>query len=118
MKKQVIYTIIGVLFLAILIVGGTYAFYVFSVTGSEPVNTVSSNFEISYVGGGSTFDGPLDLVDNKEDGYVKTLKIKVADDSVAAKLNLYIQIEQLSQSLAVDPFKWEVYGYNSRNEEV
>ena len=118
MKKQFVYTIIGVLLLAIFTVGGTYAFYVLTVSGNKPVNTNSSKFEIVYVGGGSTFDGPLNLVTKKEDGYKKTLKINVANGAVQAKLNLYLQIEEISQNLAIDAFKWEIYGYNSSGTQV
>ena len=118
MKKQFLYTAIGVLLLGLLTVGGTYAFYSLVISGDRPVNTNSSKFEIVYVGGGSTFDGPLSLATKKEDGYKKTLKINVASGAVQAKLNLYLQIEEISQDLAIDAFKWEIYGYNSSGTQV
>ena len=118
MKKSLIYTIIVVVCIALITISGTYAFFMFTINGSTPTNTASSNFEISYVGGGSTFDGPLNLVSTKEDGYKKTLKLKVVNGSVDAKLNLYIQIESISQNLAVEAFKWEIYGYNSSSQQV
>ncbi len=119
MKKQVLYTIVLVLCIALITISGTYAFFMFSINGNAPSNTDSSNFEISYVGGGSTFNGTLDLVTNRNDGYKKTLKIKTLNSSVNAKLNLYLQIESISAELAAgDAFKWEVYGYNSSSQQV
>ena len=104
--------------IAVVTVGGTYAFFMLNINGSAPTNTVTSNFDISYVGGGSSFDGPLNLVDNKNGGYKKTLKIKTVNGSVNPKLNLYLQIDSISSNLAIDAFKWEIYGYNSSNTQV
>ena len=118
MRKQYIYAIIAVVLIAVLTVAGTYAYFSFRFTGNNTLNTSSKNFEIDYVGGGSTFDGPLQLVSNKEAGYSKTLKIKVVNGSVNTKINLYLEIEQISAALAVDGFIWEVYGYNSSNQQV
>lgn len=118
MKKQLLYTIIAVLCIMVVTISGTYAFFMLNIAGNTPTNTASSNFEISYVGGGSTFDGPLDLVTNRNDGYKKTLKIKVVNGSVNAKLNLYLQIEELTSNLAISAFKWEIYGFNSSNQQV
>ena len=99
MKKQFIYTVIGVLLLALFTVGVTYSFYAFVISGDKPFNTNSSKFEISYVGGGSIFDGPLNLVTNKEEGYKKTIKINVANGAVQTKLNLYLQIDEIYKEL-------------------
>ena len=118
MKKQLIYTIIVVVCIALITIGGTYAFFMYTINGSTPANTGSSNFEISYVGGGSTFNGPLNFSTTKDGGYKKTLKINTLNSSVNAKLNLYIQIESISQNLSVDAFKWEIYGYNSSSQLV
>lgn len=118
MKKQLIYTIIAVIGIAIVTVGGTYAFFMFTVRGATPINTNSPNFEISYVGGGSSFEGNIDLVNNKDDGYKKTLTIKTINNSVDAKLNLYLTIDSISSNMAISAFKWEVYGYNSNNQQV
>ena len=44
MKKQILYTSIGILLLALFTVGGTYAFYALVVFGNKSVNTNSSKF--------------------------------------------------------------------------
>ncbi len=118
MKKQYLYAIASVMLIAILVIGGTYAYFTFRFTGNNTMDTNSKKFEIDYIGGGSSFDGPLELVSRKEDGYSKTLKIKVASGAVDTKINLYLEIEQISAALATDGFIWEIYGYNSSNQLV
>lgn len=118
MKKQLIYTILAVVALGILLVGGTYAFFMFTVGGNTPINTDSKNFEVSYVGGGSSFEGELELVNDKDDGYKKTLTIKTLNSSVDVDLNLFLTIDSITSNLAISAFKWEVYGYDSSNQEV
>ena len=118
MKKQLLYTIVMLTCIAVITVGGTYAFFMFNISGNTPTNTATSNFAISYDGGGSSFDGPLNLVNNRDGGYKKTLKIKTVNSSVNPKLNLYLQIDSISSNLAIDAFKWEIYGYNSSGTQV
>ena len=43
MRKQLFYSIIGVLLLGLLTIVGTYAFYSLSVRGNNPINTNSAN---------------------------------------------------------------------------
>lgn len=112
MKKRLFYTIILVISIIVLVVGGTYAWFITSVNATNKANTNSKKFQVIYTGD-TRLDGNLLMTNSKTDNYKRTVKAKVADDSVSAKLNLYINIEEISANLAVEGFVWEVYGYQN-----
>lgn len=107
-NKKII--IISLLILGIITVGATYAFFTATVSRNN-LNTTSSNFAVIYTGG-EELDGPIKLLNSKEDGASSTtVQIKMAEDSVQAEANLYINIENISENIATEGFIWEVEGY-------
>lgn len=107
MKKIILYTSI-ILLLTIAIVGGTYAFFAAGAGSKSPIDTTGHKFEVIYTGG-THIDGPLTLVSNKDNGMNTTVNIKVAEDSVLGKANIYLQIEEITENIATDALRWEVY---------
>ena len=112
MNKRLIYTIVGLLLLTVLVIGTTYAYFSLTASGNTPVTTNSMKFEVIYIGG-EGYEGPLQMVANKEGGHNETVKIKVAEGSVNAKLNLVLTIDEMSPAMALTGFRWEVYGYKN-----
>ena len=49
----------------------------------------------------------------KTNEFKRTVNIRVADDSVDAIGNIYINIEQMTANLSIEGFIWEVYGYKN-----
>ena len=106
MKKQIIY-IIGVLLVAIIIVGSTYAFLNAMVTAPDEVNANSSNLNIVYSGSGS-FNETISIVSNRNEGSSTTINMYTANNSVSPLINLYINIQTMTPNLAIEGFVWEV----------
>lgn len=105
-KKIIIYSII-ILLSIIIVVSGTYAFFQTLVEGTT-ISTDSSNFEVIYLGG-EKIGGQLELTNSKTENMKTTVNIRVAPNSVLATANLYIQIENISENIAINALKWEVY---------
>lgn len=106
MKKTVLYTTI-VSFITVITVSGTYAFLT-STANSNEINFNTSKFEVIYTGG-TAIEGNLELVKSKEEGLNTTVNIKVSEGSTIGKANLYINIEEITSSIATEALNWEVY---------
>lgn len=115
MNKRLIYLIIGLLLLTIAVIGATYAYFSLTVIGNTPVTTNSVKFEVLYTGG-EGYEGPLRLASSKEGGHSETVKIRVAQGSINAKLNLVLVIDQMTAAMSSTGFKWEIYGYKNNNQ--
>ena len=116
MKKYMLYSIIAVLFLILIVAGSTYSFL--STSFDTQNNSIYSNtkgLNIIY-NNGSHINNSIGVVSRKEEGYNTTVKIKIAPNSVAAKTNLYIYIENITSNIAIDGFIWEVYGYKNGSQ--
>lgn len=107
MKKTILYTAI-ILLLTIITISGTYAYLTASVNSGNNIVTEGHNFEVIYTGG-TNIEGSLNLVSRKEDGLNTTVNIRVSEDSVLGKANIYIQVEEISEKIATEALKWEVY---------
>ena len=108
MKKNFIY--IGVIFLiAVIIASATFA-YLFAATNSSKnaMFTNSSKLGIVYTGDADII-GLLNLVSSKEEGVNATVKIKLSSDSVDAKTNVYIKVNEIGPDIASDALNWELY---------
>ena len=115
MNRRTILIVVALLLLTIVVIGGTYAYFSLTVAGNTAVSTGSSKFEVIYQGG-EGYDGPLQLVSTKEEGHNETIKVKVAQGSVNAKLSLILTIDQMSTAMATTGFKWEIYGYKNNSQ--
>lgn len=115
MKKQTktIYIIIAILLLTIIVAGSTYAAFMAMVSGSNEVKTNSSKLEVVYTGDDSEITEPMTIASKKEEGQIRTVNISVTEDSVEAKATIYINIEEITDNLAIEGFIWEVYGVQS-----
>ena len=110
MKKQTIYSIIGILLLTIVVVGSTYAAFMATVSGPNEIETQASKLEVIYTGDDTEFNSPMNIASKKEEGQKRTVNISVTSDSVQAKATIYINIEEITNTLAIKGFVWEVYG--------
>ena len=106
MKKLITYIIIITL-LVILIVGGTYAYFLASTDGNEFV-TSANKFEVIYLGG-EKISGSLEFANSKSEEMKTTVNIRMAKDSVPGIANLYIQIDEITENIATEALIWEVY---------
>ena len=107
MKKQIIYTIIGIALIAVAITGSTYAYLSSTINSRDDVNANSSNLNIVYSGSGS-FNETISIVSNRNEGSSTTISMYTANNSVSPLINLYINIESMTDNLAVEGFIWEV----------
>lgn len=106
MKKQIIYSIIAVLIISTTVFGATYAYFNASVTNSVS-QTNSSTANIIY-SGGSPISGTMQQVANRSGGYSTVINISAGSNSIQPKVNMYINIENITSNLAVAGLKWEV----------
>ncbi len=114
MNNKLFYSVAGVLLVVMMIAGSTYAFYSASANSSE-LEMDASALEVIYTGG-TSLDGEMPIVATKEEGYITELNIKVGANSTEADATLFIHIDEITQNLAIDGFKWYVVGTKSGNQ--
>lgn len=107
MKELYKYILVTILII-IITVGSTYAYFSSRVNTGNNIKTNSSKLEVIYTGG-TQISGNLNLVNTKEEGYNTTVNIKLSEDSVDAKADLYIYVNKITSSIANAALKWEVY---------
>lgn len=112
MKKSTIITISIILLLLIIVTGGTFAYFS-AMRESNKVEAESSKFEVIYDGG--EFEGTITLTSGKDNSQKLSNKvnIRMAPGSALAKATIYMNVEKISNVLAVKGFVWEVYGYKA-----
>lgn len=106
MKKMIIY-IIAIVLSVVLIVSGTYAFFV-ATSNSNEIATNSTKFEVIYTGG-DKMSGKLEFSNSKTDDFKTAVNIRMAEGSVLGTANLYVQIEEITSNIANEALTWEVY---------
>ena len=107
MKKIIIY-IIAVFLLIIITVAGTYAYFVSTINSGNSLAGSSSKLEVLYTGD-TAITGVLNLVNSKEEGKQATVKIQLSNESVDAKADIYIQVNEIGTDIASDALNWELY---------
>ena len=108
MKKTAIYTAIVLLLIAIT-VSATYAYLVASInTTSNATTTEGAVLEVEYTKG-ENIEGILNLSEDKTGGLNTTVNIKLNQDSVQVLSNLYIDISEITSTIANNALNWEVY---------
>ena len=108
MKKILIYIIV-ILLIVIITFSGTYAYFVATIKSSNnSLVTNSSKLDILYTGD-ADISGVLNLVSSKEQGKNATVKIKLSNDSVDAKSDIYIKVDEIGRYIASDALNWELY---------
>ena len=121
MKKQVLYSVFIVAFLAVItIISSTYAYYSLVATGSnQTVNANAEIYEIIYHGGNDITSQtcPMSVVSNKDQGCNTTVEIGLTQGvTVSVNANLYIEVTSITDNLKVAGFKWETYKINGQTE--
>ena len=116
-KKKKIFLITGILLLVLIaIVGGTYAWYVWTTSDSDTTKIVAG------VGAATvTFDGGSDIsanlrpVSDKSKGIVKNISVK--GDTTGLVFNLYLDMTTLDTNLKHESFKYEFYKGTTKVKE-
>ena len=116
-KKKKIFLITGIsLLVLIAIVGGTYAWYVWTTSDSDTTKIVAG------VGAATvTFDGGSDIsanlrpVSDKSKGIVKNISVK--GDTTGLVFNLYLDMTTLDTNLKHESFKYEFYKGTTKVKE-
>lgn len=114
MKKTLTYGLI-LLIVTIITVSGTYAFFTATTTAEEPIAVESHQLEVIYMGD-TEINGGLDLVRDKSGGHRRQVSIALSENSVGAAANIYININQITSTLATDALTWEVYKLENEEE--
>lgn len=118
MKKNMTYSILVVLLLTIVVVGGTYAYFSTVISGNSGAITGNSEeFEVVY-NGGYSFDGIMYMVANKNDGYVTSVDIKVTKNVPGITSDIVFTVESISNNLKINGFKWESYKVENGTETL
>lgn len=107
MKKIILY-IVGILLVATLIITGTYAYLVTTINSGNALIGSSSNIAVIYTKD-ANIEGELNLVGSYKEGNKATVKIKLANDSVDAKADIYMKVTTIGQDIASNALKWELF---------
>ena len=116
-KKKKIFLITGIsLLVLIAIVGGTYAWYVWTTSDSDTTKIVAG------VGAATvTFDGGSDIsanlrpVSDKSKGIVKNISVK--GDTTGLVFNMYLDITSIDTGLKDESFRYELYKGTTKVKE-
>lgn len=122
--KMTIYIIVGVVFLVLLVSGGTYAYFsVLVSSNTNAINIDSKKFTV-ITEGGTDIDGALSLTTSKDGGLSSTVKIRMEEGSVLPMANVFLDISSITNNVLGNgepwqkTLKWEIYAYDSGNNLV
>ena len=114
MKKIITYVIILTM-IALITITGTYAAFTAAVTSSENIDIGTHQIKVIY-DGAEEIDGYIELVENKQEGFRRVISIALAEDSVETTGNIYVYLEDISEGLATNALKWELYKLENETE--
>ena len=100
--------IIGIIWLIIVMIGGTYAYYRWNSTSNINVSVKISGNTVTFVGG-SNVTGTLTPVDSKEEGIKKDITVKASE--AGSTMSLYMELTTMPSELKEESFVYELY-YN------
>lgn len=107
MKKIFLYSIL-LLTIAVVTIGGTYAFFNSTTKLNNKTIGKTNKLEVLY-SGGTEITGSLKIAKDKSGGYRREISIGLDEDSVGAKANIYISIDEITNTIATDSLVWEIY---------
>lgn len=114
MRKTLTY--IGILLLVTIItVSGTYAFFTATITTEDPMAVETHQLEVIYRGD-TEINGSLNLVKDKSGGHRREVSIGLSGNSVGASANIYINIDQITSTIATEALNWEIYKIENGEE--
>ncbi len=125
MGKKIVSLLIVIVISALSIVAGTLAFFTASTNSSKNTIGMNSNkFAVVFTSTGP-IDGTLTLGTSKLEGLSTNVSLKMDDESVLSKANLFINVDDITDNKINnnrDSWKkaliWELYGYDSDNNQV
>lgn len=91
----------------IVLLGSTYSFFQAS-TNSSHFGASSNVLALDFVGD-TDINQILPLGTSRSDGIVRTVKARLADNSMDALLSLYIKFDKFPSEFATEGFKYEVF---------
>ena len=116
-KKKKIFLITGIsLLVLIAIVGGTYAWYVWTTSDSDTTKIVAGVGAATVTfDGGSDINANLRPVSDKSKGIIKNISVK--GDTTGLVFNLYLDMTTLDTNLKHESFKYEFYKGTTKVKE-
>ena len=116
-KKKKIFLITSIsLLVLIAIVGGTYAWYVWTTSDSEVTNiTAGVGAATVTFDGGSDISATLRPVSDKSKGIVKNINVKA--DTTGLVFNMYLDITSIDTGLKDESFRYELYRGTTKVKE-
>ena len=116
-KKKKIFLITGIsLLVLIAIVGGTYAWYVWTTSDSDTTKIVAGVGAATVTfNGGSDISANLRPVSDKSKGIVKNISVKA--DTEGLVFNMYLDITSIDTGLKDESFRYELYKGDTKVKE-
>ena len=116
-KKKKIFLITGIsLLVLIAIVGGTYAWYVWTTSDSDTTKIVAGVGAATVTfDGGSDINASLRPVSDKSKGIVKNISVK--GDTTGLVFNMYLDITSIDTGLKDESFRYELYKGTTKVKE-
>ena len=116
-NKKKIFIITGIsLLVLIAIIGGTYAWYVWSTSDNEVTKIVAGVGAATVTfDGGSDISANLKPVADKSNGIVKTIKVKAS--TTGLNFNMYLDIASIDTGLKDASFRYEFYRGTTKVKE-
>ena len=116
-KKKKIFLITGIsLLVLIAIVGGTYAWYVWTTSDSDTTKIVAGVGAATVTfDGGSDVEANLRPVSDKSKGIVKNISVK--GDTTGLVFNMYLDITSIDTGLKDESFRYELYKGTTKVKE-
>ena len=116
-KKKKIFLITGIsLLVLIAIVGGTYAWYVWTTSDSATTKIVAGVGAATVTfDGGSDINANLRPVSDKSKGIVKNISVK--GDTTGLVFNMYLDITSIDTGLKDESFRYELYKGTTKVKE-
>ena len=116
-KKKKIFLITGIsLLVLIAIVGGTYAWYVWTTSDSDTTKIVAGVGAATVTfDGGSDINANLRPVSDKSKGIIKNISVKA--DTTGLVFNMYLDITSIDTGLKDESFRYELYKGDTKVKE-
>ena len=116
-KKKKIFLITGIsLLVLIAIVGGTYAYYVWTTSDSDTTKIVAGIGAATVTfDGGSDISANLRPVSDKSKGIIKNINVK--GDTTGLVFNMYLDITSIDTGLKDESFRYELYKGTTKVKE-
>ena len=116
-KKKKIFLITGIsLLVLIAIVGGTYAWYVWTTSDSDTTKIVAGvGVATVTFDGGSDISANLRPVSDKSKGIIKNISVK--GDTTGLVFNMYLDITSIDTGLKDKSFRYELYKGTTKVKE-